>query len=225
MSTVPVLSRDPLRRAGRLVWPNLPVLLVGSVPAAFAWTLVRLLPPDLSWLAVLGVGLVVLPLLAPLLHGSAVLLDDEHFGLRGLGPALVHGYLPATRVTAPPTLAVLLTLLAEQLWRTSHQNWMLVSVGVGAGVSLVAACAGVVALPYILRPGAPTGEAWLVAGYVASHNPVPVLAVLSALGLGVGAAAHLSFALVLLLPAPLALVWAAAAGSLAASQARLPDLR
>ena len=117
---------------------------------------------------------------------------------------------PALKVTALPTVALLLTLSGVQLWQLSGQAWMLVSVGLGAAVSTLALCTGVVALPYVLRTGATLRSGWLVSFYIATRNPVPVLAVLSALALSVWAAAYLSFALIVLLPAPLALVWAAA---------------
>ena len=87
---------------------------------------------------------------------------------------------------------------------------MLISVGLGAVVSTLALGTGVVALPYVLRTGATLRTGWLVSFYIATRNPVPVLAVLSALALGVWAAAYLSFAMIVFLPAPLALVWVAA---------------
>jgi hypothetical protein len=219
-------SGDQLRRAARVLVPNLPVLLVGSVLVAAGWALLRLLPPELGWAVVLGLGLVVLPAFAALLRGCEVLLADEHFGVLNLFRSLVRGYGPAVKVTALPTLVVVLTLLAADLWRVSHQSWMLASVGVGIAVSLVALYTGVIALPYFLRTGAAPVEGWLVSFYIASRNPVAVLAVLSATALVVWAAAYLSFALVLLLPAPLALVWAAAVTSATgSSQARLSARR
>lgn len=210
MSEVAQGSTDQLRRAGSQLWPNLPVLLVGSVVAAAAWALVRSLPPQLGWLAVLGAGLLVLPALAGLLRAWETLLADEHFGLADLGLTLTRCFLPTVGVTALPTLAVLLTVLALELWQHSGHTWMLASVGVGVSVSAVTMYAGVIAVPYVLRTGAGLVEGWLVALYVASRNPMPVLAVLSAVALAVWGAAYLSFALVLLLPGPLTMVWAAA---------------
>lgn len=224
MSEPAVGSADHLRHAGRLLWPNLPVLLVGSLVVALGWSVVRVLPPQLGWLAVLGVGLVVVPAFAALLGGCQVLLTDEHFGIKDLLVSLVRGYPAALRVTALPTTTVLLTLVAVQLWLVSGQNWLLVSISVGASISVVALYAGVIALPYVLRTRSRLVEGWLVSLYVAGRNPVPVLAVLSAVALAVWAAAYLSFALVLLLPAPLALVWAAAvAVATDRSRARLPS--
>jgi hypothetical protein len=87
---------------------------------------------------------------------------------------------------------------------------MLASVALGAAASVLTLYTGVVALPYLLLTRAPWRTGWLVSFYIATRNPVPVLAVLSALALAVWAAAYLSFAVIVLLPAPLALLWAAA---------------
>lgn len=219
-------SGDQLRHASRLLWPNLPMLLVGSVVVAVGWSVVRALPSQLGWLAVLGLGLGVLPAFAALLRGCEVLLTDEHFGVRELGVSLVRDYRPAVMVTVVPMATVLLTVMATELWRVSRQSWMLMSVGLGVSLSVVTIFAGVIALPYIVRTRSGIVDGWRVSLYVASRNPVPVLAVLSALALAAWAAAHLSFALLLLLPAPLALVWATAtAVATASSRKRLTALR
>lgn len=209
MSAVPPATVDPVRGALRTAWPNLPVLLAGSVPVAVAWVALRALPPSLGWLFLVGVGLVVLPTLAALVRGCERLLGGDDFGLADLVPTLLRTYPSAVRTAAVPTAAALLTFVALQVWRLSHEPWVLASIGVGAATTGVAALVSVVALPYALRPGT-ARQTWLVSGYVVSRNLVPVLGVVSALGLAVWVAAHLSFALVLLLPAPVALVWAAA---------------
>jgi len=201
---------DSLAHAARLLWPNLPVLLLGSVLVAIGWSVARALSPQLGWGTVLGLGLVVVPAFAALLRGCEVLLTDEHFGVSDLVRTGGRALLPALKVTAGPTLAVLLTLSALRLWQLSGQQWMLVSVVLGAAVSLLGLYTAVVALPYLVRTGATLRSTWLVSFYIATRNPVPVLAVLSAVALAVWAAAYLSFALIVLLPAPLALVWAAA---------------
>lgn len=208
--TVPPGSADQLHATLRTVWTNLPVLLAGSVPAAAAWVALRALPASLGWLSLVGVGLLVLPLLAGLAHGCVRLLSDEDLGLTDVGPLLVRSLRGAAAVTLVPTGAAVLTLLALQVWHRDHQGWALASVGAGLAVTIVTALVSVVAVPYRLRTAAPPKETWLVSAYMASRNPAPVLGVVSALALGVWAAAHLSFALVLLLPAPLALVWASA---------------
>lgn len=210
MSQVAQDPADHLRHASRLLWPNLPVLLCGSLLVAGTWSLVRALPPQLGWVAVLGIGLVNLPAFAALLHGSEVLLADEHFGVADLFRQLARGFGPAVRVTVLPTLAVLLTLAAVDLWQLTGQTWMLASVGLGMATSLVALYTGVVALPYVVRTRSPLVQGWLVSCFIATRNPVPVIGVLAAVALGVWAAAYLSFALIVLIPGPLALVWAAA---------------
>ena len=199
-----------LVHGARLLWPNLPVLLIGSVLVAMGWSLVRALSPHLGLGSIVVLGLVVVPAFAVLLRGCEVLLSDEHFGIADLFRTGARTILPAVKVTAVPALAVLLTLSAVQLWQLSGQTWMLGSIGLGAAASVLTLYTGVVALPYLLRTRAPWRTGWLVSFYIATRNPVPVLAVLSAVALAVWAAAYLSFAVILLLPAPLALVWAAA---------------
>lgn len=225
MSTVPDAARDLRSRLRDVVWSNLPVLLVGSVPVALGWAFARSLPASLGWMAVLVVGLVVLPLLAALLAGCELLLAEEHVGVLGLVRSWPARFLPALRVTAAPTATVLLTVLALQLERATGQRWMLASVAVSGALSVLLLAVGVVALPYAVRTGARAREAWLVSAFLASRNPVAVLAVLAVLVLATGAAAASSLAVLLLLPAPLALVWAVAVTSATArGRQQLPAL-
>jgi hypothetical protein len=193
-----------------VLWPNLPVLLLGSFLVAGAWSVVRAASPQLGWASLVGLGLVVVPVFATLLRGCEVLRLDEHYGVADLVRGVATTFWPAVKVAALPAFAVLLTTAALDLWRLSGQTWMLVSVAVGSLVSALALYTGVVALPYVVRTGTTLRTGWLVSFYIAAHNPVPVLAVLSALALSIWAAAYLSFAVVLLLPGPLALVWATA---------------
>lgn len=222
---LPPEGTDASPGALRTVWPNLPVLLLGSVPVAAAWAVLRVLPGNHGWLAVAGIGLVVLPALAALVRGCEILLGEEHFGLADVAPTLLRGWPTALRVTVVPTTAALLTVLALDVWRMTQQAWVLASIGVGLALTAVAALVGIVALPYSLRTGEPPRQVWLVSCYVTSHNLVPVLGVASALGLGVWGASHLSFALVLLLPAPLALIWATAVASATRHSQDLLDSR
>lgn len=222
MSTDVPEPGDRLRHAARVAWPNLPVLLIGSLLVAAGWSVIRVLSPQLGWATVVGIVLLVVPPFAALLRGCEVLLTDEHFGGLSLLQVLRRVALPAARATLPPLVAVLITVAALELWRWSAQTWMLASAAFGAAVSALILGTTVIALPYLVRTGTGLREGWLVAAYIATRNPVPVLGVMSAVGLGVWGAAHLSFALVVLLPAPLALVWAAAAGTATdRSQARL----
>ena len=201
---------EPVRRAASLLWPNLPMFLLGSAMVAAAWAVVRVLSQRSGWVSITGTGLVVVPLFAALLHASQVLLTDDHFGVRRLVGDLGRTVRRALRVQVPVTLVVLLELTAYHTWQLGGRTWMLVSVAFGAVLMIIALFAGLVALPYAVRTGAPAREVWLVSIYVATRSPVVVLGVLSAVALSVWAAAYLSFALVLLLPGPLALVWTAA---------------
>jgi hypothetical protein len=206
-------DRDLVRRAARQFWPNLPVLLAGSVLVALGWVAVRALSGWTPWLTVLGAGLLVVPLFAALLRGCEVLLTDEHFGFTSLLRSLPRSALRAVRVSVVPTLATSLTFVAVLAWQLSGSPVMLASVAVGTVISAVAGYVGIIALPYAVRTGAGWREVWPASLYVASRNPVLVLGIAAAAALTVWAAAYLSFALVLLLPAPLALLWAAAGTS------------
>jgi hypothetical protein len=203
-------ERDLVRRVARLFWPNLPVLLTGSVLVALGWVAVRAGSGWSPWLSIAGAGLVVVPLFAVLLRGCEVLLSDEHFGVVQLFRSLPRSVLRAVRVAVVPTVATSLTFVAVLAWQLSGSPVMLASVAVGTVLSVVAAYVGIIALPYVVRTGAGWREAWPAALYVASRNPVLVLGIGAATALTVWAAAYLSFALVLLLPAPLALLWAGA---------------
>ena len=214
---------DALRRSLRLLWPNLPVLLTGSVLVAAGWVLVRALSNYAGSISILGVGLLVVPLFAALLNAAESLLDDDHVGIPQFVRSLGRSFGRAAKLTALPTGAVLLTLQTMLAWQVSGQAWMLASLGLSATATVVALYAGVIALPYAVRTGATLREVWLVGIYVATRNPVLVLGVVSAVVLTARAAAYLSFALLLLLPGPLALVWSAAATMAEErSRARLP---
>ncbi|MVA74542.1 hypothetical protein GC722_00600 [Auraticoccus sp. F435] len=218
----PVVEGDVVRRGAALVWPELPLLVLGSVPVALGWAAVRQLSDWSPWLALAGVGLVVLPLLAALVHACSVLLDGDHVGVRRLFATLPGTALRAAGVTVVPTTTGLLTLVAVHAWQLSGQPWLLASVAVGCVATLAAGYVAVVAVPYALRTGAGVREVALVSLFVATRNAVPVLSVLATATLAVLVAAHLSLALLVLLPAPVALVWAAAASAATArSRARL----
>jgi protein-S-isoprenylcysteine O-methyltransferase Ste14 len=202
---------DLVRRAAREWWPNLPMLLVGSIAVAAGWAMLRSVAAGSGWVALLGIGVLVVPVLAGLLDGCLRLLDDQHVGalqlLRGLPAVVVRSW----RVTGPVTLVALLTDAAAVAWQRGGQPWMLVSLGICTAVLLGLVLVGVIALPYALSSRAGGRETWLVGAYLATRHPVLAVGVLSACGVAVWAAAHLSFALLILLPAPLALIWAAAA--------------
>lgn len=216
-------TSDPLRRGFGLLWPNLPMLLLGSVLVALGWSVVRVMGRQLGWVSVPGTGLVVVPTFAALLRGWDVLLHDEHFGPRRLFGDFGRCWMRAVKITIVPTVGLLLTVAALGAWRVSGQPWMVASVAVCAAASLLATYVGVVALPYSVSTGEPARNVWLVSCYIAVRNPVPVVAVLSAAALTVWAAAYLSFALILLLPATLALIWSAAViAATDKSRSRLP---
>lgn len=210
MSDAPALNRDPLQRAVGVLWPGLPMLLCGAVLTAVPWTLIRMFVPDGGPFAVLAVGLLVVPPFATLLHGCGVLLTGDHFGGTQLLRAMPRTAITALKVTALPTGGAVLTSVSLEVWRHGGPGWVVASVGVGGAVTLLSGLVTLVALPYVMRTGVNLTEGWLVAGYVTSRSPVPVLAAASAVMLTLWISTHLSFALIILLPGPLALVWAAA---------------
>jgi hypothetical protein len=201
---------DALRRSLRLLWPNLPLLLTGSVLVAAGWVLVRAVSKHAGSISILGVGLLVVPLFAALLNAAESLLDDDHVGIPQFVRSLGRSFGRAAKLTALPTGAAFLMLETLLAWQLSGQAWMLASLGLSATATVAALYAGVIALPYAVRTGAALRKVWLVGLYVATRNPVLVLGVVSAVVLTAWAAAYLSFALILLLPGPLALVWSAA---------------
>ncbi len=202
---------DHPRQALGLLWPNLPLLLTGSVLVSFMWLLVRMVAPGLSLLAVLLHSLLVVPTFAALLVACQVLLTGEHVGVIDLFRTWGRRYLRSVQASLPVTLAVLLTFGAFDVWHLSGQGWMLVSVGVGLTVSVLALFCWVLALPYAV--GASSGSLqrwWLVGFFSASHNALPVLGVLSLGGLSVWVVQSYSLAFTFGVPGVLALVWSAA---------------
>lgn len=222
MSAVDQAQLDHPRRAGRLLWPNLPLLCCGALLVSLSWAVVRLVAPGLSVLSVVLHSLLVVPTFAPLLKGCQVLLTDEHFRIVDLFRTLRRDYLSVVKVGLLPTVTVLLTVSAFDIWYVARQPWMLVSLGLGLSATVVTLYIWVIALPYALRsPSSSLAQGWLVSFYVASRNPVPVLAVVSSVGLAVWATNTVSFALALLIPGPLALIWAAAMAA-ASDHSRTP---
>jgi hypothetical protein len=203
--------RDPVHRAVLEWWPNLPLLLVASIPVAAGWAALRAAAAGWGSLLLLGAGLVVVPLFAGLLHSCTQLLSDEHVGVLQLARRMPGILTCAWRVTVPITSVALLAGAAGAAWQRGGQPWMLVSLGMCVAVLAVVVVVGVMALPYSLRSNGGAREVWLVGAFLATRHPVLVLGVLSACILTVWVAAHLSFALLVLVPAPLALIWAAAA--------------
>jgi hypothetical protein len=213
---------DHPRRALGLLWPNLPLLLTGSLLVSLTWLLVRMVAPGLSLVAVILHSLLVVPTFVALLVTCQVLLIGEHVRVSDLFRTWGRRYLRSVMATLPVTVAVLLTFAALDVWHLSGQVWMLVSVGLGLTVSVLALFSWVLALPYAL--GSASGSVkrwWLVGFFAASHNALPVLGVLSLAGLCVWVVQTYSIAFTFLVPALLALVWAAA---FAAAADRTPVL-
>lgn len=204
---------DPVRHAAELLWPNLPVLLAGSVVVVVACGVVRTLAHPSGLLSVLGFALLVVPALAALLRCAQVLVAGDAFGLVDLGRAFVRSYRPAVTVAAPAAAALALADVAAGQWVVHQRGWMMVSLGLCLAVATVAVAVGIVALPYALRTGCRSADACLVAAYVVTRRPVPVLAVVSAIVLLGWAGQHVSLALMIIFPGPLALLWAVATRS------------
>lgn len=204
---------DPVRLAASLLWPNLPVLLAGSIVVTVACGVVRALAHPSGLLTVLGFALLVVPALAALLRCAQVLVTGDAFGLPDLGRALVRSYRPAVTVAAPAAVALVLADVAAGQWVVHQQGWMMVSLGLCLAVGTFAVTVGIVALPYALRTRCRSGEAWLISVYVLTRRPVPVLAVVSAIVLLGWAGQHVSLALMIIFPGPLALLWAVTTGS------------
>jgi len=204
------MSRPLLPAALRQVWPNLPVLALGSVLVAFAWGLARVAAAAVSWAGVVLIGLLVLPLLGALLRGCLVLLTGDHFGIGTLVRTLPSSFARGLRICAPVTGVALLGFAGTYAWQVSGSPWLLPSAALGSIITLGALYVGIVALPYYVGGNGSWLRSWQVGLFVATRNPVPVLATMAAVVLAVLAAEHLSVALVLVLPAPVALVWASA---------------
>lgn len=200
---------DPVRRAAGLIWPNLPVLILGSVLAVLPLGLARVLAPGPVGTALLG-GLFLLAA-APLLRTAMVLLAGDHRGIGGLLRGLGQDLLTALPIATPPAVAAALTAVAVQLWETERLLWLIGSAAAGGAVTVILGVIMVVALPYRLHSGCSARAAWLIGLYATTRRPVPVIAVLCAAGLLGSALPAVSLALGFLALGPFALLWAAAA--------------
>jgi hypothetical protein len=156
------------------------------------------------------IGLVVLPLLGALLRCCTVLLTGDHFGIGTLVRTLPSSFARGLRFCAPITAVALLGSAGTYAWQVSGSAWLLPSAALGSILTLTAMYVGIVALPYHVDGNGSWLRSWQVGLFVATRNPVPVLATMAAGVLAVPAAEHLSVALVLVLPTPVALVWASA---------------
>lgn len=194
----------------RAIWPNLPVLAAGSFLVTLVWVLANVTAGGSPWTAMVMTGLLVLPVFAALLRGCEVLLVGDHFGIWTLLGTLPRSLVRGLKITGPVLIVVLLGNAATYAWQASGSAWLLPSAVVSGVLGLAVVYVGVVALPYYVGERGSWTQAWLVALYVGTRNPVPVLAALAGVILGVLATAHLSPALVLVLPAPVAMVWASA---------------
>ncbi|MFD2080571.1 hypothetical protein SAMN05421678_107104 [Actinopolymorpha cephalotaxi] len=223
---------DPLRRAATLLWPNLPVLLAGSVLAVLPLGLARMLAPVLGTVGTTLLGAAFLFAVAPLLRTAMVLLAGDHRGVGGLARELGRDLGTALPMVAPPVAAAVLTAVAVRTWTVHGQDWAVGSAAACAAVTVIATTITIVALPYRLyadRPPATCSarEAWLVGLYAVTRRPVPVLGTLCAVGLFGSVLPSVSLALGFVGLGPLALLWAAAATATLdhgrARLGRLPD--
>jgi MFS family permease len=213
---------DHPRQALGLLWPNLPLLLTGSLLVSLSWLLVRVVAPGLSLVAVILHLLLVVPTFAALLVTCQVLLTGQHVRVTDLFRTWGRRYRRSVTASLPVAATVLLTFGAFDVWHLSGQAWMLVSVGLGLTVSVLALFSWVLTLPYALRSDSRSVKRWWLVGVCgASRNALPVLGVLSLLGLAVWVVQSYSLAFTFLVPGVLALVWTAA---FAAAADRTPAL-
>ena len=177
------LALDPVRRAAQLVWPNLPVLLIGSVVAVIPQTLRRLIvasDPVVAGLVAIVGALLAVVMLAPLLHAATVLVDGEHAGIVSLVRRLPVDVARAVPIVIMPAGTALLGLAAAAMWSVHHQTWLLVSLGAGLTATTIGTVVLTTALPYRLRHHAGVRESFVVGAYAVIKAPVPVVGVLSA---------------------------------------------
>ena len=91
-----------MRRAAREWWPNLPMLLVGSIVVAAGWAVLRSVAGS-GWISLVGLGLLLIPLLAVLLDGAAA-CSTTRVGVLQLVRGLPGVVGRAWRVTGPVTV-------------------------------------------------------------------------------------------------------------------------
>ncbi|GAB2677540.1 hypothetical protein [Kribbella swartbergensis] len=200
------LPSDDLLRGAIVVWDNLPVFVATGAAAAALWSLGRstglLLP-----LAFAG----VLPLLTALTNGFNRLMQGERFRLRNLVRCLPHSALVTWKLLWPSTLALSLAAVANAMWLSTGETWILLSFGASLATALASGALGITAVPIAIATTRSAREAWQDATRVVLRNPTGGLRGPAAFILAGWASQHLSFALLLLLPVPLVGLWSASA--------------
>ncbi|RNI20294.1 hypothetical protein [Flexivirga caeni] len=200
-----------LRRTMRGVWPQLPLLLLGSVVLCLAAVVVALVAPGATPVSVLLLAVLVAPPAVALgaVTNSVLRYDDASFAVwrRGWRVGIRRGIACAI----PQAVAGALFVVAIEVWRRTGQPALLVSVAVCGAVTLalIPFTAAMVQVLTVL-PELTLRDQWRVAAGWVVRWPVRFLAAPILLLLGVWLATQLSVSLLLLVPAPVAFVSAAA---------------
>lgn len=201
---------DLLPRTPHILWANLPVLTFGSLLVAAGTAAVVLAGPGITPIAVAVAALVVGPTWAGLVEIAGVLLRGGDVGARDLIRAVRRRAMPAITVFAVPAAAGIAALLTLTMWQQRAAPWMLGSLIVSTGVTILTSLGSVVALPlHLWIPELRGRTLWYSALGIVARRPLVPLGVFAAAILGALAMTSWTASLLPLIPAPLALLTAA----------------
>lgn len=210
-----------LRTMFRAAWTHLPVLLAGSAVVGLA--VLATLVASAAWTVaavVIGVLTVAPSQTALVAVGCAVLLGRD-ISVRDFGRFLGRFYGASAGLAAVPALLSGLTAIACTAWRRGGPDWLLLPIGLGLTVSVIALVGWLAAMPLrVTDDRTVTTRTWLLALHLFAHRPIPFIAAVALAAAGVWVSGHYSNALFLLVPAPVALTLAAAYLTVASEHGR-----
>ncbi len=205
-------SENPyLRAAFSQAWPQLPLLLLGSVSVSLA-VVVSLVAAAATPPAGMATTVVtVAPSLMALVRFCCAVVTGDEMSVRQYVAAFRRLYWRSVYLTAVPLLLAALTMIAFLGYRQGGGAWLLVPAGVGVTSTVLASVAMVVGFALRACYDEPDGPAaWMLALHLFARKPVPFLGAIALGLLGVWASLNYSNGLFLLVPAPFALVLATA---------------
>jgi hypothetical protein len=196
-----------LMQVGRLVWTELPVLMLISLLATLAATVTMGVALAVAALA----PLVAAVLLGPAWIGSTTvcvqLLAGDAAGARGLVLAIRKRWRTGTGLSMPPAIVAVI-LIGTASIRGSHegQAWLLLPLGVDALALILLLLGGVMVFPLSVMTGLRGRDCWLAALALVGRNVVSTLGIAAFFVLLALSVRYLGPILLLIAAGPLALL-------------------
>jgi hypothetical protein len=194
-------------QVGRLVWTELPVLMLISLLATLAATVTMGVAVAVAALA----PLVAAVLLGPAWIGStticARLLAGDAVGARSLVSAIWRRWRTGMGLSMPPAI-VAMVLIGTASIRSGHEDqaWLLLPLGVDALILILLLLGGVMVFPLSVMTGLRGRDCWLAALALVGRNLVSTLGVAALVVLLALSVRYLGPILLLIAAGPLVLL-------------------